>query len=317
MVLKLIFRIVLLAGIILLISYSALYINPDYKKEYVAGTIKKLKKLKATKGKKIVIIGGSNASFGIDTELMEQQLGLPVVNMAIHGGIPVKYVVEQAKPYLNSGDILIFSKEYEGLRDKDWNTLDGTEISKVATYDLSQVRVLLSDRKMFETTVPNIFNTIKKYIDLHPIEGRKGINSVYDARAFKEDNLMPEFIKGSYELDVKQHPLNEMNENSPILKGLREYKDFFNEKGVDFYLTPPVIIKGYFEDDKILPFWHFFSERTGIPMLNDDKKYSLEKKYFFNSHYHPNYTGRKIRTEMLIDDILKKNLVNSNMNNFQ
>lgn len=317
MITKLIVRIVILAGIILLISYSGLYINPDYKKEYVAATISKLNKLKSAKGKKIVIIGGSNASFGIDTELMEQQLGLPVVNMALHGGIPVKYVVEQAKPYLNNGDVLIFSKEYEGLRDKDWNTLDGTEISKVATYDLSQIRVLLSDRKMFETTVPNIFNAIKKYIDLHPIQGRKEINTVYDSRAFKEDNLMPEFIKGKYKLEVKEHALKEINGNSPILKGLREYKDYFDKKEVTFYLTPPVIIKGYFEEDKILPFWDFFSEKTGVPMLNSNKKYSLDKKYFFNSHYHTNYEGRKMRTEMLIEDILQKNLVNSDMDNFQ
>ena len=81
-------------------------------------------------------------------------------------------------------------------------------------------------------------------------------------------------------------------------------------------MTPPVIIKGYFEEDKILPFWDFFSEKTGIPMLNSNKKYSLDKKYFFNSHYHPNYKGRKIRTEMLIEDILKKNLVNYDMDNF-
>jgi len=317
MVLKLLVRILILGGIILLICYSALYLNPDYKKEYVAGIIPKLNKLKEVDVKKIVIIGGSNASFGIDTELMERRLGIPVVNMALHGGIPVKYTLEQVKPYMNRGDILVFSKEYEGLRDRDWNTLNGTEISKVATYDLSQVRVLLSDRTMFETTVSNVLKTIKKYIDLHPIEGRKEITSVYDSRAFKKDNLIPEFIEGNYKLEVKEHELKLLEENSAVLKGLKEYKDYFERKEVQFYLTPPVIIKGYFEEDKILPYWHFFSERTGIPMLNADKKYSLEKKYFYNSHYHPNYKGRKIRTEMLIEDVLEKNLVNSDMDNFQ
>lgn len=307
----------ILTGMVLLISYSGLYINPDYKKEYVAGIIPKLNKLKAAKGKKIVIIGGSNASFGIDTELMEQQLGIAVVNMALHGGIPVKYVVEQAKPYMKSGDILIFSKEYEGLRDKDWNVVGGMEISKIATYDVSQIRVLLSDRKMFETTVPNIFNAIKKYIDLHPIKGRAEIASVYDSRAFKNDNLKAEYLSGNYKLEVKEHPLKKLDGNSPILIGLRAYKDYFDSKDVQFYLTPPVIIKGYFEEDKILPFWHFFSERTGIPLLHHNKKYSLEKKYFFNSHYHPNHLGRKVRTESLIEDILAKDIVNSDMNNFQ
>lgn len=309
MVSKLLIRIVILTGIVLFLCYSALYLNPDYKKEYVAGIVSKLKKLKEVDVKKIVFIGGSNASFGIDSELMERQLGLPVVNMALHGGIPVKYLLEQVKPYMNKSDILIFSKEYEGLRDRDWNTLNGTEISKVATYDLSQIRILLTDQRMFETAVSNIFKTIKKYIDLHPIEGRKEVKSVYDARAFKKDNLISDFIEGNYKIDVKQHELKQLNENSQILQGLKEYMGYFKKKEVQFFLTPPVIIKGYFEENKILPFWHFLSKRTGIPMLNTTKKYSLDKKYFFNSHYHPNYQGRKIRTQLLIQDIVSTGLL--------
>lgn len=309
MVLKLIFRILILACIILLISYSGLYLNPDYKKEYVAGIISKLEKLKDVEVKKIVIIGGSNASFGVDTDLMERQLGVPVINMALHGGIPVKFIVEQVKPFMDEDDILIFSKEYEGLRDRDWNRINGTEISKVATYDISNIKVLLSDQTLFETSVSNIFNTIKEYVKLHPIKGRQGVTSVYDSRAFRKDNLLPEFVTGKYGLEVKQHELKKLDKNSEVLKGLKEYKDYFENKGVKFYLTPPVIIKEYFEEDKILPFWHFFSDQTGIPMLNWDKKYSFEKEYFFNSHYHPNYIGRELRTKSLIEDLITLGLV--------
>lgn len=313
MIVKFSIRLLILTGIILLISYAALHLNPDYKKEYVAGIIPKLDKLKEVKARKIVIIGGSNASFGIDTGLMERRLGIPVVNMALHGGIPVKYVVEQVKPFMNENDILIFSKEYEGLRDRDWNMINGTEISKVATYDITQIRVLLSDRTLFETTVSNIFNTIKKYIELHPIKGRNGISSVYDARAFEEDNLKAKYITGTYKLQIEQHEIKNIEKSSILLSGLKRYKDYFDNKGVKFYFTPPVVIKGYFEEDQILPFWNFFSEQTGIPWLNDNKKYSFDKKYFFNSHYHPNLTGRRIRTISLIEDIVNAGLVMKNL----
>jgi len=309
MAFKLFTRLMILAVILTLICYSALYLNPDYKKEYVAGIVSKLHKLKDVDVNKIVFIGGSNASFGIDTELMETELGIPVVNMALHGGIPVKYLVEQVKPYVKKGDILVFSKEYEGFRDSDWNTLNGIEISKVATYDIFQMRILFTDRKMFETTISNVFKTIKKYIDLYPIQGRKGLKSVYDARAFRRDNLLPDMIDGKYKLEIKNHELKLLDGNSKILEGLKEYKNYFESKEVKFLLTPPVVIKGYFDENKILPFWHFFSEKTGIPMLNNTKKYTLDKKYFFNSHYHTNYQGRKIRTELLIEDIISSGLM--------
>tara|TARA_R110002167_G_scaffold206691_14_gene410787 strand:- start:7662 stop:9287 length:1626 start_codon:yes stop_codon:yes gene_type:complete len=291
-------------GLLLLITYSALYLNPDYKKEYVAGIIPKITKLKQVKVKKIVIIGGSNASFGIDTDLMERELGLPVINLALHGGLPIKYIVEQAKEYMNEGDILIFSKEYEGLKDRHWNVMNGIELSKVATYDWSQARILFSDRTLFETTISGIFGTIKRYIERYPVEGRKNITSVYDSRAFEKDNLLGEYISGEYGLKVEEHPLGMLNSDSKILSGLKEYKLFFEKKGVQFYITPPVVIKGYFKEENVLPFWYSFSENTGIPLLNMDKKYTYDKRYFFNSHYHTNQSGRKLRTESLISDII-------------
>lgn len=309
MMVKLIFRILIFTGIILLLSFSALHINPNYKKEYVAGIIPKLKKLKATKTKKIVIIGGSNATFGIDTDLMEQQLSIPVVNMSLHGGLPLKYIMEQVKFHMNKGDILILSKEYEGLKDQYWNTMRGIELPKVAIYDLSQIYVLFSDRKLFESTIPGIFRTIEHYITRYPIEARKELNSVYDSRAFQGDNLMSELMVGSYEKEIESHPLHTPHKKSLVSIELNKYKEYFDSKGISFYLTPPVIVKGFYEDENITPFWKLFSESTGIPMLNNEKKYTYDKEYFFNSHYHTNHKGRKIRTESLIDDIVIMKLI--------
>ncbi|PCJ97707.1 MAG: hypothetical protein COA50_04510 [Flavobacteriaceae bacterium] len=309
MIVKLIFRILILGSIILLLSYSALYLNPDYKNEYVAAIVPKLEKLKSIKGPKLVIIGGSNASFGIDTNLMEKELGIPVVNMSLHGGLPLKYIFEQVKLDLNKGDVLILAKEYSGFKNQYWNKMTGIELPKIVTYELSQLRVLLRNRKLFESTVNGVFKTIKYYVSEYPIEGKKGTKSVYSLDAFNGDNLKSEFIIGKYEKEVKEHDLPKLRKKSVVINGLREYKSYFDKKGIQFYLTPPVIIDGYYRNKEILPFWKFLSEATEIPMLSMDKKYTYDKKYFFNSHYHPNVVGRKIRTTSLINDITNKQLL--------
>ncbi len=317
MKLKLLFRLCILLGIVLLGSYVALRINPDYNREYVAATISKMEKLKKVEVRKIVIVGGSNASFGIDTDLMEQQLNIPVVNMALHGGLPVKYIIEQVKRNLNKGDILIFSKEYEGLKDESWNAMNGMEVSKVPTYYPSQAHTILGDRTLFESTVSGVFASIKKNIANHPIEGMGEINSVYDSRAFKRDNIMPEYIRGRYQQDSKERALTRLDKNSSLLKGLKEYKTYFDKKGILFYLTPPVVVKGYFKEASIMPFWNSFSAHTGIPLLSHVKNYTYAKKYFFNSHYHSNVIGRKIRTESLIEDIVNSGLLKDMPNNIK
>ncbi len=306
MAVKLLLRTSILVMLIIAISHLALFLNPDHKVEYIAGVAPKLKKLKTTQGKKIVVIGGSNGSFGIDSRLMEKELGVPVVNMALHGGLPLKYVLEQVKGYLNKGDILILTKEYGGLRNQYWNRMNGIELPKIITYDFSQVKILLSDKALLKSTLSGLFKTIKFNIKRFPFKRRKDLNSVYSLNAFRKDNLKSEYLIGSFEKKVNKHQLHTFSHKSSLIKNLKAYAQFFNEKGIEFYITPPVIIEGYYDKNDILPFWHVISKFTEIPLLNESKTYIYPRKYFFNSHYHTNAVGRNIRTTSLISDIKSK-----------
>jgi len=118
--------------------------------------------------------------------------------------------------------------------------------------------------------------------------------------------LKPEFIQGKLKKKIKQKKLPIVDSNSTFVKGLKGYKKHFNDRGIDFYLTPPVLVKGYYKTDRVLPFWHKLSKFTGISMLNSNKEYVYDKKYFYNSHYHTNVEGRRIRTLSLIDDFCQK-----------
>lgn len=318
MVLKLIFKILLFVGIVLSISYAMLYLNSNYSVEYVGGIRGKVKKLKETENEKIVIVGGSNASFGIDTDIMEQEFRIPVVNMALHGGLSAKYMMEQVKPYLKEGDILIMSREPDALAgDHRWNHMVGTEVSLMPTYTFSEIEVLLSDRNLFETSITSFFNTIKLYVRWHPFKKRTAISSVYDSRVFEGDNILSKYLKGSFTDTLKVHRLKKPGKKTLLIKGLKQYKVDFEKKGVRFYMTPAVVVEGYFKEAEIMPFWKYISDQTQIPLLNEDKTYVYEKKYFLNSAHHTNLKGRERRSKSLIEDISSQNLVNSNMDNFR
>ncbi|WP_420603493.1 hypothetical protein [Flagellimonas sp.] len=303
MAVKLFIKSIILFALILIISYLAMFLNPDYKIEYIAGVAPKLEKLKMTQGSKIVIIGGSNGSFGIDSSLMEKELGVPVVNMALHGGLPLKYTIEQVKGYLRKGDVLILTKEYGGLRNQYWNKMNGVELPKIITYDFSQIGALLNDKILLKSTFSGLFKTINHNIKRFPSKAKKDRNSVYSIKAFDGDNLKSERLMGTYEKEVTEHKLPKLTEKSSLIKNLQDYSKYFNKKGIEFYITPPVIVEGYYDMKEILPFWRFFSSSARIPLLNETKSYVYPREYFFNSHYHTNQLGREIRTISLIDDI--------------
>ncbi|WP_424004041.1 hypothetical protein [Maribacter sp. IgM3_T14_3] len=301
---KLIIKIIIFITLIGVFSFLAMFINPDYDKEYIAGISPKLEKLKSAHGNKIVIIGGSNGSFGIDSQLMEKKLGVSVVNMALHGGLPLKYVIEQVKEELNKGDILILTKEYGGLKSQYWNRMNGIELPKIVTYDLSQIKVLLTDKTLFVSTLTGLFKTINFNIKRFPFKRRKNLNSVYSINAFYKDNLKAQFLEGSYEKKISIHTLPKLNVNSKLIESLQYYHGYFKKEGIDFYITPPVIIEGYYDAEQLLPFWRYFSNITNIPLLSNNKPYVLPREYFLNSHYHTNYKGREKRTKSLIEDIV-------------
>src|SRR5918911_1472998 len=66
---------------------------------------------------RIIIFGGSNIAFGIDSELMEQKLGMPVINDGLHVALGVA-PLEEVKKYIRPGDIIIISLEYYNFTDE-------------------------------------------------------------------------------------------------------------------------------------------------------------------------------------------------------
>lgn len=74
--------------------------------------IQKKEILAGTPSPKIVFVGGSNLLAGLDSRLVRERLHYNVVNMGLYQGFGISFLLEQAKPYINSGDIVVIVPEY-------------------------------------------------------------------------------------------------------------------------------------------------------------------------------------------------------------
>lgn len=107
---------IFLLSIFIVISHGALiWIIPanPVPSDYLAAIIDKHKILEATPSPKIILVGGSNVAFGLDSKKIQDELALPVVNMGLHGGFGLRYMIEEIKPQLKPGDIVILIPEYQ------------------------------------------------------------------------------------------------------------------------------------------------------------------------------------------------------------
>lgn len=66
----------------------------------------------AIKEPKLVVLGGSNALFGIDSTLLEHTLDIPTINLALHAGLSFKYLFQEAQQYLQPHDHVLLAIEY-------------------------------------------------------------------------------------------------------------------------------------------------------------------------------------------------------------
>lgn len=79
---------------------------------YSGALVDKMERLKTVQGPKIVLIGDSNVTFGMRSDLLEQAFGMPVVNMGYYGGVGAAFNEDMAKVNVVPGDIYILCHMY-------------------------------------------------------------------------------------------------------------------------------------------------------------------------------------------------------------
>src|SRR5512134_3334134 len=111
---KLLGRVALLAALVLG-SMAFLYFGPVPYKHQLAMLIDKRVMLDATPAPRVILVGGSNLMFGVDSALLEQSLGVPVVNMGIFGGLGLLAPLDVILPHVQPADTVVLVPEYTML----------------------------------------------------------------------------------------------------------------------------------------------------------------------------------------------------------
>ena len=80
---------------------------------YMAAFEDKVRMLQEHRDPSIILIGGSNVAFGIDSEILENEIQLPTLNTGLHAGLGLQFYLDVAEKYARRGDIVVLLPEYE------------------------------------------------------------------------------------------------------------------------------------------------------------------------------------------------------------
>lgn len=283
-------------------------------------------------GKRLLIFGDSSSIFGIDSPLLSQKTGIPVVNMALHGGLPLDAIAKFAMEKSRKGDVVVMPLAWTYYF-KDYSTPEDWIIEQMVAWNRGYFDELPVETKLkylksvdIKTLYRNVDMKIHKDKILKEFPTRRSLTTEeveIQHRSFDRATPQPfsySFLNMNELGDIQNAcghaPAGPMVSfefpddptiNPHTAELLRKIASDLHERGVDFHIIPTVML----QDEKSTQ-EHYRNKisstmnqiRTlGISVLGDPNSFYYPVSSFYDTSYHINCESKEDRTNKVYEAI--------------
>ncbi len=279
---------------------SSQWVHDVYaKKEALAGQ---------AKGPRILIFGGSNGLFGIDSAALERAFHRDVINMAVNAGLLLPYILYEARRVLRPGDVAIMALEYPMF------TYNGEPNEQMISYLYAfdprffwfltwKERLLVLWKTPFSRIVEGLIKTGGApvtsgvygvhHIDRNGDQTHTSLADQTEAQRRALASLPP------------HHYGRDFDPNALAWRYLQGFGAWARRHGVRLIFIPAVMMDDplYHTDPKEVYFYtHLAQEaaRHGLDFRGNPYDFFYPSSLFFNTEFHLTDRGRRINTERLL-----------------
>lgn len=301
-------QVALLTAVMIALIFIAIRPDPSH---YFAGSLLQEELLANTPSPRIILVGGSNVSFGLDAALMQRELGIPVINDGLHAGLGIA-PLRELEEYLHPGDIVIISLEYQLFANRDVMDGDITFLSDWIEYSPKRIQYLSDPWR----EAPALYATmlqrkVNRQVNLYLFGGSLDeertifIGTKYNANGDFVGHLQRESTPRK-KIPFDPYPVTQIQQD--IFMVLEDFYQAARAKGAEVYFEAPASRESNCETTgatSMAIFYETFAERSSIPVLTPIEEVCLPDQYFFDTAYHLNAEGRQLRTQRLIANWLQ------------
>ncbi len=289
--------------------------NPTKGSQWIAEAYKhKEKYAKSIETPKIVIVAGSNGLFGIDSGMLGKAFNMPVVNMCVNAGIDLPPILEHGKRVIKEGDTVLLPLEYPLY------SYNGEPIVQMIDYLYAREPRMLDTISYQEQFWILWHLSIKRlyagYMDGKDTPISKGVYGVHNID-FRGDQLL---IDSRLQQDAMRRELaNQKPETYGIgykkdalgWEYLEQFVQWCRARDVQVVFMPSTLMDDpfYHNDPKEKSYYKSIANRVreqGWIYVGDPYSYMYAPSLYFNTNFHLNSQGRKIRTQQMIEELGKK-----------
>ncbi len=278
----------------------------QYDETFLGELKEKHARLASVDEEKIVLIGGSNLAFGLDSAKLEEYVGMPVVNYGLYATIGTKAMLDMSRSYIEKGDIIVICPETNKQTyslyynaNSMWQALD-CDLSMLKDVGFSNFGKLIAAIPDFATEKQKF---IKKQEKPTPtgIYAKSSFNEYGDIAVERPYNTMPE----NYDASMPVYLTTDLLDKE-FIDYLNKYASYCGRRGAKVYFgfSPINADSVVSTDGEKELFYKTLGEKLKFPIISDINDYILDSGYFYDTNFHLNSVGALQRTSLLADDLL-------------
>ena len=271
---------------------------PQYREVYTGVIADKVARLESIQEPKIILVGNSNLAFGMDSAMLEKELGMPVVNLGGQGGLGNQFHYNMAKPGICPGDIVILT-----TTDFDDGRIQDPPLAWITIENNPSLWPMIPKEDWLEM-IPSLPRYTRDVINAWLTGGVKLEESAYYRQWFNEygDNIY-----------LRPDRITEFNETSCAVPAItaeavaqiNAMDAFCRERGAQCLLAGYPIPDGEIpaSQEGFQQLRRDLEAQLSCPVISDYTDYFLPWHYFYDTRLHLTQEGVTLRTQQLIDDL--------------
>jgi len=244
---------------------------------------------------RMIFVGGSNLSFGINSQMIKDSLGFNPINTGLHAKIGLIYMMQNTLPYIKSGDVVVVAPEYQQF----YNTFAyGGEALLRTMGNSSWDEWKGLKKEQWVNILPFVnkyaFSVVNPTEYISPNEGDVVLFNKYgDAYTHW----------GQDKTEFTPYGSTSGQFNQSVIAEIVAYQKKLADEGAFLFITYPGLHKTSFENKKkAIKEIEAALKENHFKILGNPERYKMPDSLMFNTPYHLSKKGMDYRTRFLIED---------------
>ena len=307
-----------LAATAFLTLAAIVYFVPE-QNDYALATVRKHERLATAPGHRLVLVGGSNLAFGIDSSVIERETDLAPVNMGMNGYFGVRYMLEEIKADLRSGDVVAIAFEWDNY----FKAIEGdsTDLLMVVKANPSAFAYLTWKQRarVLLHGLPYVAQQKVLRLMRQGVAGVRGllgggaeaegeyelVNQIERASGFTPEGDLVSHLGTPWPYEREQGiDLTARGIDREVIGYIQAFAREMDARGVTVVVSyTPVLREFYDRHAGVIGEVHRRLNADGVIAPRAPSDYVYDESVFFDTVYHLNAAGRGPRTEQLAGDV--------------